>query len=76
MLEAGYAIWPGVSAEVLAGCLRLTEARVEGGGTRRLFERIPELADLLVDVNAGPDMVLCRRVCHTCNHRWRCWSRC
>lgn len=62
MLEAGFAVLPGVSAEVLAGCLRLTEARVEGGGTRRLFERIPELAELLTDVNGGPDMVLCRSI--------------
>jgi len=62
MLEKGFAILPGVDVEVLAECRRLTEARVEGGGTRRLFERIPELAELLADLNPDPELVLCRSI--------------
>ena len=62
MLEKGYVILPGVDAGVLAECRRLTESRVEGGGTRRLFERISELADLLAHLTPDSELTLCRSI--------------
>ncbi len=61
-MTEGFEIVPGVGAEVLARCLQLTRAPVEGGGTRRLFERMPELAELLSPLCAVPGMVLSRSI--------------
>lgn len=58
-------VFPGA---VLARCRDLLAAPLEGGGQRRLFERVPELSDLLNGLNrraeevCGCSMVLCRSI--------------
>lgn len=68
VLESGFKIESGVSGAVLARCCDLLAAPLEGGGQRRVFERVPELSDLLVGLSwraeevCGCAVVLCRSI--------------
>jgi hypothetical protein len=71
-MEAGFEILSGVGPDVLEECRRLTTGRVEGGGTRRLFERVPELQRLLGSL-WEPGMELCRSILFdkTADSNWK-----